>query len=206
MLAALLVYGCLPASAQVVEFEAGGLNYQTQSRSGVTVMFAHLPSGLKSYSILQVAVSNGSRTARVFGPEDCRFVRPGGAVLRGSDARSVVNRLIDHGSRNDVIKLVAAYEAGLYGMTRFQSTNGYELRRQAALAEVQSTRLKAAAAASAIALVDTRLAPGESTDGAVFFPWDGKPLGPGRLIVRVGSDSFEFDSEAEGSSKTLLRR
>jgi hypothetical protein len=38
-----------------------------------------------------------------------------------------------------------------------------------ALAEFTSTRIKAAAAASAIALVQTKLAPGQSTDGAVFY-------------------------------------
>ena len=37
--------------------------------------------------------------------------------------------------------------------------------------------MKAAAAASALALVQTKLTPGESTDGAVFFPTEGKPLG-----------------------------
>ena len=55
----------------------------------------------------------------------------------------------------------------------------------------------AAAAASAIALVETRLAPGQSTDGAIFFPNDGKPLGPGRLQVRVAGEMFEFDSEPD---------
>jgi hypothetical protein len=55
--------------------------------------------------------------------------------------------------------------------------------------------MRAAAAASVLALVQTKLAPGESTDGAVFFPSDGKPLGPGRLIVRTNTDTFEFNPE-----------
>jgi hypothetical protein len=80
-------------------------------------------------------------------------------------------------------------------MTRFRSTSGYEQRRRQYLAEVNSTRLKAAAAASAIALVETKLTPGESTDGAVFFPSVGKPLGPGKLVVTAAGQRFEFESE-----------
>jgi hypothetical protein len=56
-------------------------------------------------------------------------------------------------------------------------------------------KLKAAAAASAIAMVQTRLSPGESADGAIFFATDGKPLGAGRLIVRTNTDVFSFNPE-----------
>ena len=84
-------------------------------------------------------------------------------------ARTVVNSLIDRASKSDVIKLITAYESGIYGNSQYKSTNGYEQRRQSALAEFTSTRLKAAAAASAIALVQTKLVPGQSTDGAVFY-------------------------------------
>jgi hypothetical protein len=104
-------------------------------------------------------------------------------------------------SRHDVIKLVSTYEAGIYGNTRLQSTNGYELRRQSALAEVGSARIKAAAAASAIALVATRLTPGQSTDGAVFFSTNGKPLGPGRLVVHAAAEDFEFPSNGDQPAK-----
>jgi hypothetical protein len=72
-----------------------------------------------------------------------------------------------------------------------RSTNGYEQRRQAALL-MNGAKVRAAATASALALVQTRLAPGESTDGAVFFATEGKPLGPGRLVVRTNTDTFEF--------------
>jgi hypothetical protein len=93
-----------------------------------------------------------------------------------------------------VIKLVTTYESAYYGISRMRSTNGYEQRRQAALAET-STKLKAAATASALALVTTKLAPGESTDGAVFFPTDGKALGPGHLEVRTNTDVFAFNAQ-----------
>ena len=89
---------------------------------------------------------------------------------------------------------MTAYENALYGLTRFQSnTNGYEERRQSALAEVSSAKLKAAAAASAIAFVPTKLAPGQTTDGAVFYATAGKPLGPGHVVVRAAGEVFEFE-------------
>lgn len=181
--------------AQVIEFESGGLKYQTLTRREVTVMYAHMPSNIREFSVIQVAVSNGSKAPYTIRPEDFSFAREDGSVIRAAPARYVVTLLVEKGTRNDVVKLVSAYESALYGAARMRSTNGYEQRRQAALAEVSSTKLKAAAAASAIALVQTRLVPGQSTDGAVFFPTDGKPLGPGRLVVHTGTDVFEFTAE-----------
>jgi hypothetical protein len=66
-----------------------------------------------------------------------------------------------------------------------------------AMAEVGSTKLKAAAAASAIVLAQTKLMPGQSTDGAVFYPNNGKPLGVGQLVVHAGGEDFVFPVEAE---------
>lgn len=186
---------CLPARPQIIEFESGGLRYLTQSKGGLTVMFAHLPTSVRNYAIIQAAISNGSSSTRTVRPEDFSFRRKDGTVLRALPARTVVDELLEKAGRNDVIRLVTTYEAGLFGLPRFVSTNGYQQRRQAALAEVSSTRIKAAAAASAIAFVETRLRPGDSTDGAVFFQTEGKPLGPGALLVRCGPDLFEFPSE-----------
>jgi hypothetical protein len=158
-------------------------------------MFAHMPSHVREFAILQVAVSNGSADSRWVRPEDFSYRRNDGSAVQAAPAGFVVNELIERGNRNDVIKMVSTYEAGLYGLSRIRSTNGYEQRRQAALAEVSSTRLKAAAAASAIALVRTRLKAGESTDGAVFFANDGKPLTGGKLIARMTGEVFEFNPE-----------
>jgi hypothetical protein len=186
---------CLLAFGQVIEFDNHGLHYQTLTRRGVTVMFAHMPAHVREFVVLQVAVSNGSEAPYSIRPEDFRFVRADGTMLQAVSADQVVNMLLAKGSRNDVIRLVTAYESGLYGIQKMVSTNGYELRRQAALAEVQSAKLKAAAAASAIALVQTRLTPGESTDGAVFFAHDGKPLSGGHVVVNTNTDVFEFKVE-----------
>ncbi|HEY1339087.1 MAG TPA: hypothetical protein VGF59_16345 [Bryobacteraceae bacterium] len=190
---ATLVLCLVPAPAQVIEFENNGLKYQTLTKSGVTVMFAQLPMRVHEYSIVQVAISNGSAGPYAIRPEDFSYIRPDGVVLRAAPARSVVGMLAQKGSGSDVIKLITQYEAGIFG-AHMKSTNGYEQRRQAALA-MSGTKLKAAAAASALAMVQVKLAPGESTDGAVFFDTgQGKPLGPGKLIVRTNTDVFEFNA------------
>ena len=192
-LAAMLVT-VAPAAAQVIEFEHNGLKYQTLTHGGVTIMYAHLAAHVKEYSILQVSISNGSSGPYTVRPEDFEFDR-GDHAIHATSARTVINMLMQKGTGNDVLKLVSTYEAGLYGMARMRSTNGYEQRRQAALAFVSSAKLKAAAAASAIALVQMKLAAGESTDGAVFFASEGKQLGPGRVVVRTNTDTFEFNAE-----------
>jgi len=182
--------------AQVLEFESGGLKYKALTRGGVTIMFAPLPTRILGYSILQVAISNGAPISWSFKPEDFRFEREGGQKIQAVSAGTVVRQLLDHASRGDVGRLITAYEAALFGNAQVHSTNGYESRRQDYLA-VGSTKLKAAAAASAIALVTTKLEPGQSTDGAVFYPSGGKPLGSGKLVVNAAGEVFEFPVEAE---------
>ena len=180
--------------AQVIEFETNGLKYQTLTKSGVTIMFATLPQRLHDYAILQVAVSNGSQAPYIIRPEDFTYVRLDRSVVRASAARVVVEMLEQKGSGSDVIKLVTSYENSIYGNQHLKSTNGYEQRRRSVLA-MGSVKLKAAAAASALALIQTKLMPGESTDGAVFFPTDGKMLGFGHLLVRTSTDVFDFTTD-----------
>ncbi len=194
LLAGIAVTICC-ACAQVIEFESGGLHYQTLTKGGVTVMVAAMPSHIREWGILQVAVSNGSAISWTIQPEDFLFTGQDGRALKATPARTVVDELIAKAGRNDVVKLVSAYEGALYGLQRFKSTNGYEQRRQAAFAEVASAKIKAAAAASAILLVPTKLAPGQSTDGAVFYPTAGKALGAGKLTVSAAGETFEFEPE-----------
>jgi hypothetical protein len=184
---------CLCATAQVIEFDSNGLRYKTLTRSGVTVMFANLPVHIRDYAVVQIAVSNGSPVSWTIKPEDFIFQKSDGAIVQASPAQEVVISFIKHSSRQDVIKLVSTYEAGLYGNTHLKTTNGYEARRQNALAEVSSARLKAGAAASAIVLAPIKLRAGESTDGALFFEAAGKMLGPGHLRVHVAGETFDFE-------------
>jgi hypothetical protein len=182
----------LTANAQLIEFESGGLKYQALTKDGLTIMVAPLPSHVRQYTVLQVAIQNGGKAPFVIRPEDFLYTPETGGEVGAVPVRTVVNSLIDRASKGDVIKLITAYESGIYGNSQYKSTNGYEQRRQSALAEFTSTRIKAAAAASAIALVQTKLAPGQSTDGAVFYTLAGKPFSTGMLRVRVGGSLFEF--------------
>ncbi len=181
------------AGAQVIEFESGGLKYQTLTNGGVTIMFAHLPATIRDYSILQVAVSNGSSETVTIRPQDFVIELSGGAQVRGTPPVSVIKEFIRGASGDDVIKMVTAYELGLYGFGKRRLTNAYEKRRQSALAVVSSKRLKAAAAASAIAFVETELRPGESTDGALFYR--ALEQDPDEIQVTVYAAGKVFDFE-----------
>ncbi len=185
------------APAQVIEFESNGLRYQTLSKNGVTIMYAHMPTQLREYSIVQAAVSNGSKIATTVRPESFSFLLEDGRNVSGTPADTVISMLLDKGSRGDVMKLVSTYEVSLYGLARSKSTSGYEQRRQAAQAMLTSTRLAAAATASAIAFVEVTLKPGESTDGALFFATRGRPRAGSRLRVRAAGQLFEFDPEVD---------
>ena len=190
-----LFWLCLAsAGAQVIEFESGGLHYQTLTRNGITMMFSYLPTHVREYSILQVVVSNGAKTPCVVKVDDFRYERSDGTILHPTPPGEVVQELIDKAHGGDVVKLVSTYEAAVYGMARIQSTNGYEQRRQSALALTPRAKLKAAATASAIAFVNMKLTPGASTDGAVFFVTSGKTMGAGKFVGRANSNVFEFNT------------
>src|SRR6266851_4231207 len=107
---------CFSAHTQVIEFESGGLKYQALTKRAVTVMFAHMPLHVREFSIVQVAVANGSKSPYTIRPEDFAYTLSGGSVVRAAPARDVVSILMEKGSRGDVIKLVNAYEAAIYGM------------------------------------------------------------------------------------------
>lgn len=177
-----------------VEFESHGLDYQALTRSGVTVMYAPLPPHVKDFNIVQVTITNGTPLTWTVRPADFSFVRPDGVTLQAVSADEVVESLLERASRNDVIKLQMLYEASIYALSNFRSSNGYEQRREAAMAQFVNPRFKAAAAASAITLVATKLRSGDSTDGAVFFEnrTKEKTLGPGRLIAHTCGESFSF--------------
>jgi hypothetical protein len=182
-------------SAQVIEVQANGLTYQTLTKSGITVMFNHLPGNLHQYTILQVAVSNGSQAPYIIRPEDFTFERAAGEKVRAVSARTVIEMLRQKGNGNDAIKLVTTYENGIYGSPQPQALKGYQARREAAIAST-GNKVTTSLIASALALVQTKLAVGDTVDGAVFFPTEGKALGAGRLVVRTNTDTFEFNAEA----------
>jgi len=192
--------GVAARAQAIIDFESAGLKYKAMTRGGVTVMMSLLPTRIRDYAIVQMAISNGSAISWTVKPEDCGFEKPDGQSIQALPAGTVVNTLIEKAGRGDVIKLIAAYEASLFNNALIHSTNGYESRRQNAFAEFGSSKLRAAAAASAIALVTTKLAPGQSTDGAVFYPNQGKPLGTGKLIINMAGETYVFPVEGPQDS------
>jgi hypothetical protein len=183
-------------SAQVIEYEVNGLKYQTLSHNGLTVIITRMPNHVAGFGIVQVSISNGSDMYWTVQPEDFSYVKQEASVTAIS-AGQVVDVLLDKGSHSDVVKLVTSYENSLYAIPHMRSTNGYEQRRQNAMNIGMSSRLKAAATASAIALAQTRLPPGQSTDGSIFIPLthDLKALTGGRLVFRAGLETFEFNPD-----------
>jgi hypothetical protein len=188
--AASLVYG------QVIEYEANGLKYQTLSRKGLTVIVTHMPNHVAGFGLIQVSISNGSDIYWTVQPEEFSYIKQD-VPMTAIPAGQVVDVLLDKGTHSDVVKLVTSYENSLYGIPHMRSTNGYEQRRQNAMSQGINARLKAAATASAIALAQTRLAPGQSTDGSIFIPLthDLKTLAGGHLVFRANGETFEFNAD-----------
>jgi hypothetical protein len=182
-----------------IEFESHGMLYEALTKNGITVMLAPLPPHIKDYNIMQVIVTNGSLVSWTVKPTDFTFVRQDGTVLQPVTADEVVESLLEKASRSDVIKLQLLYEGSIYALSNFRPTNGYEKRRESAMTQFVKPGFKAAAAASAITLVPTKLKSGDSTDGAVFFehPIKEKTLGPGRLIAHTCGEMFEFTISPE---------
>lgn len=175
----------LPISAQVIEFLSNGLKYQVLTRQGLTLMYAPLQLTVRDFAVLQVAFSNGSSYSWSIQSTDFLYESEDGYRIRAVSEDTVIDNLFRSAGRSEVIKLQTAYEQSLFANQLIRSNNGYEQRRQSALAGGGSRGIKAAAAASTIALVRTKLNSGDSTDGAIFFDNQGKQIGPGRLIVQV---------------------
>jgi hypothetical protein len=178
----------------VIEFESNGLHYQAMTRGGVTVTFAKLPSHIAEYHVIQVTVTNGSPVSWVVKPEDFTFDRQNGTAVRAVPADLVIDSLLSHATKADLVKLQLLYEASIYSMPpNFRSTAGYEHRREQAMTVMVNSKIKAAVAASAVTFVATKLKTGDSTDGAVFFQNHEKLFGPGRLVVNTAGEVYQFD-------------
>ena len=179
-----------------IPFESNGLQYRALTRGGMTIMIARLNTRIRDWEVYQVAITNGTPVAWAVKAEDFRFERETGSAIPALSAHEVVDTMLKKASRNDTTRLVVAYEAALFGNMQMHSTNGYESRRQDAIA-FGASRLNAAGTASAIVLAPSKLAPGQSTDGAIFYPDGGKPLGAGKVIANAAGEEFVFPVEAE---------
>ncbi|HEY1754628.1 MAG TPA: hypothetical protein VGG72_04480 [Bryobacteraceae bacterium] len=198
ILGATVVTGLAHGQA-AIPFENNGLHYRALTRGGMTIMIAKLDTRVRDWEVFQIAITNGSPVAWEVKAEDFSFQRETGAPIPALSSHEVVETMLKKASRNDTTRLVVAYEAALFGNIQLHTTNGYENRRQDAMA-FGSTRLSAAGAASAIVLAPSKLAAGQSTDGAIFYPDGGKPLGAGKLIANIAGEEFVFPVEVETPS------
>ncbi len=182
--------------AQVIEYEANGLKYQTLSHEGLTVIVTRMPDHVAGFGLFQVSVSNGSDKYWMVDPSEFAYARPD-VSLGALPPEKVIDVLLDKGSHTDVIKLVTSYENTLYGIPHAKSTNGYESRREGMMSYGINPKLKAAATASAIVLAKVRLGPGQSTDGSVFIPLtrEVKALTGGHLVFKAYGQTFEFNPD-----------
>ena len=196
LLVALTLCAAAFVCAQVIEYEVNGMKYQTLSRQGLTVIVTRMPNHVAGFGLVQVSISNGSDKYWTVDPEGFSYIRPD-ASATGISAGQVVDVLLDKGSHADVVKLVNSYENALYAIPHMRTNNGYEQRRENAMTIGISAHLKAAATASAIALAQTRLAPGQSTDGSVFIPLthELKTLAGGHLVFHAANETFEFNPD-----------
>ena len=177
----------------MLEFVSNGLPYQALTRDGLTVMYARMPLSIRDFGVLQVAVANGSDEIWKLQTADFIFEPEGGSPIPAASESEVINDLFQNAGPSEVVKLRTTYERALFGSRADRPRNDYEQRRLSALS-LGDKGVKAAAAAAAMVFASTRLSPGESTDGAVFFASGGKALGPGRLVARVEGRVFEFRS------------
>lgn len=191
---AALAAASFPVAAQVIQFESNGMDYQVLTHDGLTLMCAAMPFKTSRYAVMHVAVSNGSRETWQVDAADFVFEYKDGTVVRAVSEERVVGDFFRTAGRSELLKLQTAYEKALYNNQYIRPNNTYEKRRLSALA-FGPKGLKASAAAAAITFVSGKVGPGDSTDGALFFPTDGRQLGQGRMIATLGPVSFEFLSQ-----------
>ena len=188
---ALLVAAGTALTAQVIQFESNGMAYQVQTRRGLTLMWAPMSLKTGRYAVMHVAVSNGSGESWQVHASDFAFEYSDGTFVRAASAQEVIGDFFRKAGRAELVKLQTAYERALFNNQYIRPNNGYEKRRMSALA-IGPKGLKASAAAAAISFVSGNLAPGDSTDGAVFFPTSGRDFGHGRFVATLDAEHFEF--------------
>ena len=180
-----------PLCAQIIRFESNGMDDQVQTREGLTLMCAPMRLKTSRYAVMHVAVSNGSEQTWQVDAADFAFEYDDGTVVRAVSEQEVIGDFFRKAGRSELLKLQTAYEKALYNNQFIRPNNSYEKRRLSALA-IGPKGLKASAAAAAITFVSGKIAPGDSTDGAVFLPTSGRDLGRGRIVATLDAESFEF--------------
>ena len=189
---ALMEIGLRP---QAIEVPYRGLDYAMLSKGGVTVMIAPLDLSILNYSAAHVWITNGSSRSIQVGPQfftaKARSPKqPQPVELAGLSEGLVVREALRRARFGDIMSLVRAYERNLYGFKNPQAVNYYQERKQIAMAEGGSRRMRAAATVSALVLQKTEIPPGEFREGTVFFPAGENKSEFLEFSVRLGDLSF----------------
>src|SRR4051812_13587491 len=71
----LVLLAAAALSAQVIEYEANGMKYQTLSRKGLTIIVTHMPNHVAGFGLIQVSISNGSDFYWTVEPQDFVYIR-----------------------------------------------------------------------------------------------------------------------------------
>ena len=186
-----LLASAAPGLGQVIEFRSSGMDYQVLTRRGLTVMCAEMPLKTARYSLVHVAVSNGSEETWQVDTASFAIEYDSGKRVAAVSEQRVIDEFFRTARRSELVKLQAAYEAAVYTNQYIRPNNSYEKRRLSALA-IGPKGLKASAAAAAITFVSGKVHPGDSTDGAMFFPVPGRNPGQGKIVAQLGGETFEF--------------
>lgn len=161
------------------------------SRDGVTVMIAPLERTILEYSTAQVWISNNSPRALPIAPQGFTATVEGGASFTAAQDTVVLNDIRRHASGRDIEELVQAYESMLLGLPDEKAMGYYEQRKRAAMSS--GGKMRAAIMANVIILPETRLRPGETIDGTLFFRQPGKSRPKvTRFTADLGGRHFEF--------------
>ena len=161
------------------------------SREGVTVMIAPLERTILEYSTAQVWISNNSGRPLPIAPQWFAASLEGGASSAAVQDTVVLSDIRKHASGRDIEELVRAYESLLLGLPDEKAVGYYEQRKRAAMAS--GGKMRAAIMANVIILPETRLRPGETIDGTLFFRAGGKLRAKVTAFsADLGGRHFEF--------------
>lgn len=179
LLAFLILPSAISLPAQVIDVPYRGLDYLMLSKNGITVMIAPLDLNILHYSAAHVWITNGSTDRIEVEPEQfvarARTLRsPQPAAYRAVHDGNVVSAVLRGANFGDIMALVRAYERNLFGFRNNDAISFYQNRKQVALAEGGSRRMRAAATVSALVLHKTEVPPGEFREGTVFFDTTGR--------------------------------
>ena len=119
---AVLFITSFPSTAQVIQFRSSGLDYQALTKQGLTLMFARMPLTAGRYSVLQIALNNGSVHTWKVEATDFYFESADGMRVRAISEQTVVGDFFRNAGRSEMLELQTVYEKALYSNEHVPTT------------------------------------------------------------------------------------